>query len=163
MAVDFCVVVADGTRARFFALQKPDSAAQTINPRLIEIEDLINTELEVPAPSDWPNLKSSALSTGDGDTVPQGDNYRHEQREQRFSKRIAPEAVRIAMEQKAKHLVLVAATPLLGMLKKKISAPPHSGLLILDLAKDFSKFSTREIEQHLADEKIFPQNQRPNM
>ena len=147
MAENYTVVVADGTRARFFTLT-PGAPKGEAGATLLEREDLISTEKEVPGEAMWGDVKSGRGTAPFGGPAHGYDDQRerHEHEfERRFAQRITDEAVRLAQQEKAAHLILVAETRLLGYLRNALHIPAHMSFGVHELAKDMTKKSLPEI------------------
>jgi protein required for attachment to host cells len=156
---NYCVVVADGARARFFLLE-PGQVAKG-GPNLIEKSDLINPEGAASGSELFSDTRPGRVAApGDGGGGQSLDDHRsqhHEENERRFAKQIAEVALKTAGEQKAKHLVLVADTRMLGYLRGAIVVPPKGGLEISEVHKNLTKLASQELHEHLAVEKVLPQ------
>ncbi|MEQ6340755.1 MAG: host attachment protein [Gammaproteobacteria bacterium] len=158
----YCVVVADGTRARFFTLEPAALPAGEAGPNLVEHEDLISTEKEVSSTEMWTDTKSARGGSRPGAPAYGYDDQRdrHEDEfERRFAQRITEEAVRVAQQQKAAHLVLVAETRMLGFLRDALDVPAHVSFEVHELAKDLTKLTSSELHEHLAGANLLPARQ----
>lgn len=159
MAENYTVVVADGTRARFFTLT-PGAPKGEAGATLLEREDLISTEKEVPGKEMWSDVKSGRGTAPLGGPAHGYDDQRerHEHEfERRFAQRITDEAVRLAQREKAAHLILVAETRLLGYLRNALHIPAHMSFGVHELAKDMTKLSVAELHENLAAAGLVPE------
>lgn len=150
---DYCIVVADGTRARFFSLESSDVQGMAPNARLIEQKDLISTEKDVPGREMW----SDSIGRRNDPPFAQGSVHGHDDSrerqgaefQQRFAKEIATEAVRLAQSQQAKHLIIVAETQMMGAVRQELTIPPYPKIAVEEITKDLSKLSPEQLLQHL--------------
>jgi protein required for attachment to host cells len=158
-----CVVVAGGTRARFFTLEQPQYPEMESGPNLREVNDLINPEGEMHDNQLWSDTKSGR-NRGKGGAAHGYDDHRtqHEDEfDRRFVRTIAREAADLARASSAQNLVLVAQKRILGMLRNELDPLIKSGIAIQELAKDLTKLPALELQAHLAREALVPARKTP--
>jgi len=158
-----CVVVAGGTRARFFTLEEAQCPELESGPNLREINDMINPEGDMRDDQLWSDMKSGR-NRGAGGSAHGYDDHRtqHEDEfERRFARSVAQEAARITRNSSTKHLVLVAQKRILGMLRSELEPLMKSGIAIRELAKDLTKLAPIELQAHLAREQLVPERRQP--
>lgn len=172
---DYCVVVADYCRARFFTLEPAKVPEVESGPNLVERSDLVNPDAGIPGRDKFSNAKSgrnTAPAPGGGAGGPGGgpahgyDDHRDrhdEELERRFAKRIADTAIDLARQNGTQHLVLVAANRMLGFLREAV-APAAGNLEIREAAKDLTSRNALHIHRHLAEAGVLParENRAPN-
>ena len=158
-----CVVVAGGSRARFFTLEDVEFPEMQSGPNLCEINDLISTEMDAPGNELWSDTKSGRNRGGNGAAHGYDDHRsQHESEfERRFARDIAREAARMLRQNSTKQLVLVAQKRTLGFLRGELDSLLKAGIEIKELAKDLSKLSPLELHEHLARERLLPQRRTP--
>lgn len=159
MMSDYCVVVADGARARLFSLEQADIGEA--GPNLVEISDLANPEAEEAGKEIYSEDKSGRnVSTGGGGAHGYDDHRdRHaEENERRFAKQIVAATAEALAQQKAGCLVVAADPRMMGHLRDAMgsSAP---GLKVKEVAKDLTKLSTHDLHEHLAADQLLPARQ----
>lgn len=157
----YCVVVADGARARFFTLKPADVPAFQGGPDLDETEDLVNPEKEQTSRELFSNLKTGRNRAQGGGPAHGYDDHRaqHESEfERRFAKRVA---ARIADLTAVEQVVLVADPRLLGFLRAELAARRANGTEIRELGKDLSGLSPSEIHTRLAAAGLLPERVPP--
>ena len=164
---EYCVVTVDGTRARFFCLEKPEMPAVESGPYLVEqSEALISTEIDMPGRELWTDAKSGRRP-GAGHMAAHGiDDHRDQHTEEfrrRFAKQIAEETLKLAQRCKPKALVLVAEKQMLGFLRGALQVPVKAGFVVKEVAKDLSRLSPLELQSHLAAEGVLPQRHKSAM
>ncbi|MBI3772421.1 MAG: host attachment protein [Gammaproteobacteria bacterium] len=155
---NYCVVVTDGARARFFLLESGQVAKG--GPNLIEKSDLINPEGVASGAELFSDTRPGRVMAPDGGGGQSFDDHRsqhHEENERRFAKKIAETALKAVGDQKAKHLVLVADKRMLGYLRGAFTASPKAGLEISEVPKNLTKLAPQELHEHLALEQVLPQ------
>ena len=158
-----CVVVAGGSRARFFTLKDVEFPEMQSGPNLCEINDLISVEKETAGNDLWSDTKSGRNRGGNGAAHGYDDHRsQHEDEfERRFARDIARETARLLRENSTKQLVLVAQKRILGFLRNELDSLLKAGVEIKELAKDLSKLSPLELHEHLARERLIPQRRTP--
>lgn len=144
----YCIVVANGTRARFFSLSGSDLAREATPLSLTEHEDFISTEKEVPGREMW--------TDGTHDGFDDHRSQHEDEFERRFASRIAGEAARLAQQQHAGHLILVAETRMLGFLRAVMKAPAKASFKLHELNKDFVKLEPAELHERLTAADLLP-------
>ena len=153
----YCVVVADGTRARFFSTggSEPESAlAKQLTPlSLTEHEDLASTEHEVRGQDMWTDRTH--------DIFDDHREHHEDEFERRFASRIASEAVQFAERQQASHLIVAAESRMLGFLRSAMHTPANASFKLHELNKDYVKLGPAELYEHLAKARLLP-GRRPS-
>ncbi|MDV3238825.1 MAG: host attachment protein [Gammaproteobacteria bacterium] len=159
-----CVVVAGGSRARFFTLRDAEFPEMESGPNLCEVADLVNPENELPGSDLWTNLKSGRNRGGGGSPAHGYDDHRSQHEDEidrRFARNIAREASRLIQANATRELVLVAQKRVLGFLRNELNGLAKAGVEIRELAKDLSKLSPLELHEHLARERLIPERRSP--
>ena len=154
---EYCVVIGDASRARFFTLEPSPRPKVESGPRLVEHEAVVNPESasrdgEVFAAT-RPGSNRSA-----GGPAHQYDDHRanhHQEFARRFARRIAGHAGQLAASTGATHLVLVAGKRMLGLLRQQQEGLP-AGMTVHHLARDMTKMSAQEIHERLAADNLVP-------
>ncbi|WP_297527343.1 host attachment protein [Thiohalobacter sp.] len=153
-----CVIVADNGRARFFRLADVEFPELESGPNLEEINDLVNPEREAAGDEIWSDIKSGR-NRGNGGAPAHGyDDHRDQHEDEfdrRFARTIAAEAERLA-NGSTRELVVVAQKRALGLLRNELAALGKRGVRIRELAKDLSKLSPIELQDHLARLNLIP-------
>lgn len=133
------VVVANGAQVRFFNLQDTDNPAYESGPRLVEQECLVNPQQEAPGRELWSD-------GGHG-----YDDHRDQHRAE-YGKRFLQQATEVlkqlAAQNKVTRVVLAAETRVLGMLRQLLQG--KNGFDLLEIGKDYSKFTAQELQAQLA-------------
>jgi protein required for attachment to host cells len=160
---EYCILVADATRARIFTLEPPAFPTES-GPRLVEQQmDFVNPEETVPGRELWGDTRSGRSYSAAG-KVHGYDDHREQHLEQgrlRFARQVAAQTIRHAIDHHAKSLLVVAEKHMLGLLREAIDIPAQSGIKLIELAKDYSKLSPQEIHHRLAEETIIPGVKHP--
>ena len=160
----YCVVVANGSRARFFKLEEAEIPEIQSGPNLVETLDLVNPEKESAGGNPWSENKSGRNRSANGNAHGYDDHRKqHEEEfERRFANSIAEEASRMSKKLHASRLILVSQERMLGHLRTAIS-PMLNGIKSWELAKDLSKLNPIDLHEHLAKEKILPERRGPGV
>jgi protein required for attachment to host cells len=164
MKNSYCIVVADGTRARLFTLD--DGVTDAPGPDLVEQEDLANPEHKLAGRDKYSTTRTgSNLNPQKGPAHGYDDHRDKEEREheRRFAHDIASRAVALAERQHAGHLVVVAEKRMLGLLRETLVLPPNSRIKLTELAKDLTQLAATPLQAHLADAGLIPARQAPQV
>lgn len=155
----YSIIVAGGSRARFFTLEAAQFPEMESGPRLVEQKDLINTENKMHDGSLWSEARSGRNRAPNGGPAHGYDDHRsqHEDEfERRFAREIAEEATRQIKSSRAQHVILVAQKRMLGFLRGAIDPLQKSGVAIREIAKDLGKLPARDLHEHLSRENLLP-------
>jgi protein required for attachment to host cells len=160
---DYCVLVADGARARFFTLEPVEVPEMESGPNLIERRDLVNTEKEASEQDLMSDVKPGRNRTPGGGAHAYDDHRRQyaDERERRFARRVAKETAELTNLNGIKQVVLVAEKRMLGFLRSELTPTLKSGLQVQEVAKDMSKASPRDLHEYLAKDKLLPRRKGP--
>jgi protein required for attachment to host cells len=153
MEIDYLVVVADGARARFFTVEPATQPFVESDPRLIEQEDLANTEHEQGGRDKYSSTRTGVNLNPRGGPSHGYDDHRtrHEQEhERRFAEDIAARAISLAQKHRIRHLVVTADSRMLGSLRDALEIPVKLGIEVRELAKDLTKLTSTQLHEHLA-------------
>ncbi len=159
-----CVVVAGGSRARFFTMEDAEYPELQSGPNLCEVNELVNLERETHGGDLWSDSKSGG-NRGSNGAAHGYDDHRDQHQdeyERRFARDVAHEAARLLGKNSARQLVLVAQKRVLGFLRHELDPLIKAGIDIKELAKDLSKLTPLEVHEHLAREQLLPQRRTPN-
>jgi protein required for attachment to host cells len=159
----YSVVVAGGTRARFFTLEEADYPEMESGPNLIECCGLINPELAGHSSWQWSDLKSGRNRAPGGANHGYDDHreQHEEEYERRFARAVADEARRISHDRGAGQMLLVARQRMLGYLREAMEAQSRNGVRVLEVAKDLTKMSAQEVHEHLSRDRLLPRRRTP--
>ncbi|HHH36776.1 MAG TPA: host attachment protein [Gammaproteobacteria bacterium] len=160
---EYCVVVCNGTRARFFTLEPVAIPEVESGPNLVEHADLVNPEVDVPGRETWTDLKSGRNTAPGAGPAHGYDDHRDDHEDEfmrRFADKVAQQAVALVQEHKAGNLVLAASSRMLGFLRNALQLPPTPPVTVKEVAKDLSKLSPLEIHQHLSEDGLLPARKR---
>jgi len=164
MKNSYCIVVADGARARLFTLD--DSVLEPPGPDLVEREDLANPEHKLAGRDKYSTTRTgSNLNPQKGPAHGYDDHRDKEEREheRRFAHDIASHAVALAQRERSYQLVVVAEKRMLGLLRETLVLPAKSGIELRELAKDLTQLSATELQAHLAEAGLVPARQAPQV
>lgn len=153
----YCILVADGTRARLFTLG--DAAADEAGPDLVEQEDLANPEHKLQGRDKYSTTRTgSNLNPQKGPAHGYDDHRDKEEREheRRFARDVAAHTVLLAQRQHIRHLLVVAETRMLGLLRDALVLPPKSGIELHELEKDLTQLTPTRLQAHLAEAGLLP-------
>ena len=141
MAVTW-ILVADENRARIFA-------AESVRGEINEVSALVHPELKLrehSMASDGPGRNRSGTAQGSHAVNETGDiRDRHAQM---FAKEIAAKLAQGLQRKRYQNLLIVAAPRFLGVLRKELGDAVRKHIS-LELDKDLTRLSARELRQHL--------------
>lgn len=158
----YCIMVADGTRARLFTLDAGITSPP--GPDLVEHEGLANPEHKLAGREKYSTTRTGgSVNPQNGQAHGYDDHRDKEEREheRRFAHDIAGHAVALAQRQQARQLVVVAEKRMLGHLREALVLPTKSGIELRELAKDLTRLATTELQAHLAEAGLVPARQAP--
>ena len=156
---DYCVVVADSYRARFFTLEAARIPEVESGPNLVEHRDLVNPEVAILGRDQFSDLKSGRNTAPGGGPAHGYDDHRdrHEDElDRRFARRIAATAMDVVREHGAKCLVLALSSRMLGFLRDAIRHPGAAKLEVRETAKDLTNRKPIDIHHHLSEANLLP-------
>ena len=155
----YCVVVADGARARLFSLK--EAAIGEGGPDLVEVSDLANCEVEAAGKDIYSDVKSGRNAAPAGGGAHGYDDHRDRhinESERRFARQIAAETAKAVTQQKSGCLVVAADPHMLGYLREAMSANV-GGITVREIVKDLTKLAPRELHEYLAADHMLPARQ----
>ncbi len=157
----YCVVVADGARARLFSLD--EAGVGEGGPDLVELSDLANSEVEASGQDIYSNVKSGRNAGPVGSGAHGYDDHRDrhmEESERRFAKQIAAAATDAVLRQKSGCLVVTADPHMMGHLREAMSLSV-GGIKVKEVVKDLTKLEPQELHEYLAADHMLPARQTP--
>jgi len=161
---EYVVVVADGSRARFFTLEPAEIPEIEGGPNLVEREDLANPERELPDRELWSEVKTGRNRAPNGGPAHGYDDHRaqHEaEYERRFARAVAERAAALAAANGTRRVVIAAEKRMLGFLRNELGSLERAGVEVREVARDLSKLGARQIHEHLAKEGALPRRRNP--
>ena len=156
---DWCIVVADGSRARLFTA---DFQAGASSASLKEREDLVSPERGLMGREIFANIKSGRNREARNAQAHGYDDHRirhREEVERRFAKQIASATANIVKKHASDWLVIVAEPRLLGLLRKPLDAKLPAGLPRIELREDLSWHALPQIRRVLEHRGVLPASQ----
>ena len=159
----YCVVVANGSRARLFSLESAEFPELESGPNLVEIIGLTNPEKNVQNRELWSEVKTGRNRGSKSGQAHGYDDHRSQhsdEYERRFASSIAEHTCKLMRRQNASNVVLVSQKRMLGFLRSALQAKLN-GVARAELAKDLSKLNPRDLHDHLARERLIPERRSP--
>lgn len=156
------VVVANGSRARFFSLREADTPEYESSPRMVEHESLLNPEQEAAGKDLWSDSRSGSNRSSGGGGVHRYDDHRNQHRaeyERRFVQSVVGETHSLARNEGAVRVVVTADNRMLGMLRDELHR--NNGFELKEVAKDYSKYSVHDLHEQLAAMDLIPARRKP--
>lgn len=157
----YCVVVANGARARVFALVT-ETRAEGDARYLAERSDVVNPEQEVRQNELFSNLQGSHPSPKTG-ARHEYDDHRDQHQdeiERRYVREVAGRVSELVVRDGMGHVVVAAPPRALGFFRSELESKLGSAKLAT-LDKDLSKLDATKIHDHLAEAGLLPKPLRP--
>ncbi len=157
----YCVVVADGARARLFSLE--EAGIGEGGPDLVEVSDLANSEVEAAGKDIYSDMKSGRNVAPAGGGAHGYDDHRDrhiDESERRFAKQIAAATADAVVQQKSGCLVVSADPHMMGHLREAMSLNV-GGITVREVVKDLTKLAPQELHEYLAADHTLPARQSP--
>jgi protein required for attachment to host cells len=154
------VVVADGTKARFFTLETAERPEYQSSPYLLEDEVRVNPAQDLSGQQLWSGPKSQAGHYQEGKGSAHSYDDRRQNHEIEFERRFAQEIAAQILNRTQAHLVqqlfLIAEPRLLGLLRKVLVPSLPKTLVLSELDKNLCHLTPQELHQYLADSDRLP-------
>ncbi len=148
----YCVVVAEGSRARFFTVESPEVPELESGPDLVERKRIANPEHQ----SHSQDLLADARSGRNrarGGAAHGYDDHREgfdAECERRFAREIVREIDTLTRSNGTRQVVLCAEKRMLGFLRPGLGQAIPGGVDLKEIPKDLAKLSARQLHHHLA-------------
>lgn len=158
-----CIVVADSARARFITLEIPEDPQTDGGARLVEHDDLVNPDAEVPERGLFSDRAGRAHASPRGAAHALDDHREGHQREieRRYVRRLVEHADRFVKAQQATRLVLVAEPRLLGTLREQLPSERFRAVDIVEVGENVSRRPLDQIQSVLALRGVVPAARAP--
>ena len=151
---DSWIIVADGARASFLALEHNAGRPPRAALRLVENARLSNPEHTASGRRATRKIKSGR-DTGRGSVAPHGYTDHREPHEaeslRRFTTHIAQQVATLVAGDKAAGIVLVAEPRMLGLLRAALEPVTKAGVTLRELARDYTWCTAPQLQRHLAE------------
>ena len=152
----YCVVVTNGSKARFFTLQDAEHPEIQSSPNLVETNTLLHPDHEQARKARALHQKANMQEI----ETPEQPEVHHPEFDRKFASTIVKEASRMSQKANRSPVLLISKKRMLGHLREAADAS-LKGIETHELAKDLSKLSPRELHNYLAKEKLLPERKRP--
>lgn len=155
---DFCVVVAEGARARFFTLEANEVPELEGGPDLVEHTSLANPAHRAHDDkilSD-PRSHGNRMTTGGGHSYDDHREAYDAEIEQRFARDIATELDRLCASQRGTpKIILCAEKRMLGHLRTAMNGHAYATNLV-EVPKDLAKLKAKALHEKLSADGLMP-------
>ena len=153
------VAVVDSAKARFFILEPAEFPENGSGPTLIEQEGLMNPAKESPSQELWSSTKTGR-NRGAGGQAHSYDDHREQhvvEFERRFAHAIADQVVQLVAASQTRHLLLIAETQIMGLMREAIASVAPANLEVNELTKNVSHLTPYELHKYLAGQGLVPE------
>lgn len=150
---DYCVVVAEGARARFFTLEPAEIPEIESGPNLKEVSSLANpAHLAHQDSAIWTETRGgrNRNANGPGHGYDEHRDDHEAQQESRFAREITSELESLVRRNGGSRVVLCAEKRMLGFLRGAMAGTSLPAESVVEVPKDLAKLSPRELHNHLA-------------
>jgi len=160
----YIVVIADAQRARFFTVKDSLVPEVESSPRLVEEQDLLNTESTPKGAKSRGTPASGRTYSGSGGSYAFDDHRgKHVQDGlRRFSGIVVKEALKQARKASAHTLIVAAGRKTLGIIRDTLANIKLKGFVILECDLDLTGETTAKIHALLAKHKLIPAMKKPS-
>lgn len=161
---DYCVVVAEGARARFFTLEPVTLPELESGPNLIEHESLANPIHKAHDGrvfADTRGGRNRTASTGQGHGFDEHRAGYDAELEHRFARDIARQIDGLTRANGTRRVILCAEKRMLGLLRGVVGGNGAAGVEIVEVPKDLAKCNVRELHNRLARDGHLPGRRPP--
>jgi protein required for attachment to host cells len=160
-----CITVVDGAHARFFTLEIPEDPIIDGGARLIEHQDLVNPEADIPEHQLFSDRRGRAHASpaGAAHALDDGRERHLEELERRYVRRLVDETERFVQRERATRLLLVAEPRLLGVLREQLRYDRLRGVEVVELGENLSQRPVAQIQSILALRGVVPAAASPDV
>lgn len=154
----YCVVVANGSRARFFSLQNCEIPEVEAGPNLVEHGEVTDPQLKQKAHDLW-SERSGRNRSSSGGRSHGYDDHRDQHSaeiERRFVQSVAERSARLARKEQATTVLVVGNNRQLPALSESLHSLLRGKAEIQGYSKDLAKLSPSALHDHLAKEGLLP-------
>ena len=154
----YCVVVANGSRARFFSLQDSEIPEIESGPNLVESGEVTDPLLKRKAHDLWSERSGKNRSSSGGQSHGYDDHrdQHSAEMERRFVHSVAERSARFAKREKATTVLIVGSSRQVPMLTDSLGSLLLGQAKIEGYSKDLAKLSPSALHDHLAKEGLLP-------
>lgn len=152
----YCVVVADGARARFFSLDPASAPRNGHHAPLLEHREMINpSHSHSHGPADLPGQDwRRAAAGGPGRNDDASDNNWRREQDRRFAAEVIDSMTEMCQKWGASKAVVVADKRFLGLLRPKMERV--AGIELVEHSRDLTGMEAPAIHAHLAAQAMLP-------
>lgn len=149
-----CIAIIDATRARLFTFDRY-ADAEGVHEGLSERIDLVNPERRRTPAQLFSDSRPGSSRTGDLQYAFDDHRDAHvAELDARFAREIAAAVARTVRDTGAGKLIVVAPPRMLGALRA--ADLRHAGVVIDELARDYSKLTQAQIHEQLVEYGLLP-------
>lgn len=149
---EYCVVVAEGSRARFFTVEPAEIPELQSGPHLIEHQTMVNPEHKVHAV----HILADRTGRNRSSAGSQGHDFddhraqRDDEMERRFAREITRQLDSMARSNGTQHVVVCAEKRMMGFLRPTLQGAIPHGVALREVKKDLAKLTARQLHDHLS-------------
>lgn len=151
------ILIADGSRARFFEFERADAHDEEPTQEFRELEDMVNPEQELRGQEMFDNVKSGRNRVAMSGPAHGYDDHREQNRRQasrNFAKRVAERTAELLTNGRSR-LIVMADPRTLGLLREQLRSA-NVTVPTEELPRDMSAASAHELRNYLAGAGLVP-------
>lgn len=154
----YCVVVAEGSRARFFTVERSEIPELESGPNLVECKTMANPEHKAHDQAIYSDVRGGRNRSAHGSAHGYDDHRRQHdaEMERRFARDIARELDQLARGNGTQRIVLCAEKRMLGYLRPSLQGALHPEIELREVAKDLAKLTPSQIQKRLSQDGYIP-------
>jgi len=145
------IMVAGGARSRFISVEVGDDAQVDGGPRLVEHEEMLNPDGEMPARGLFSDRsgRAHASSVGAAHGLDDHRDQHQEEIDRRFARRVTDAAERFVTERQIVRFIICAEPRLLGRLRAELQPKRWRQVEVVELGEDLTRHPLRQLQDVL--------------
>jgi protein required for attachment to host cells len=160
-----CIIAIDGAHARFFTLEVPEEARADGGPLLVEGQDLVNPEADIPERLQFSDRRGRAHAspTSPAHALDDGRERHRQELDRRWTRRLVDETEQFLQRAQARRLLLVAEPRMLGVLRHELRDERLRGVEVIELGENLTQHPVGQIQSILALRGLVPAASAPDV
>lgn len=160
-----CIIAIDGAHARFFTLEIPEEPRADGGARLVEGQDLVNPEADIPQRLQFSDRRGRAHAspTSPAHALDDGRERHRRELDRRWTRRFVQETEHFLQRETATRLLLVAEPRMLGVLRDELRYERLTGIEVIELEQNITQFPVAQIQSILALRGVVPAASAPDV
>lgn len=159
------IIVVDGAHARFFTLEIPEEPRVDGGARLLETQDLVNPDADIPERLQFSDRMGRAHASpgGASHALDDGRGRHRQELARRWARRLLDEAEHFVGREQSARVLLVGGPPLLGLLREQLVHERLWGVEVVELTENLTQHPAAQIHAILASRGVLPAAAAPEV